>query len=258
MKLYLMESANFDLDQSVLAVGSGFGKTIRITNTFCLLKHPMGNVLIDTGFSRDVITNVEEAWGTAETRLSVPIVWPEMELSSQLAAAGLKPEDINYVIMTHLHQDHAGANREVPQATFFCQRKEMEYAKDPDIPSMRREYKLSEIAPDELHYVLVDGEFDLFGDGTVTAFPVPGHTPGIQAVVIRMPDTGPLVFAGDAIWTIQLMDDMLVPGICWSASEYCRSRTKIKKVALELGARIIHAHEPEQFKIWKKSPEFYT
>jgi glyoxylase-like metal-dependent hydrolase (beta-lactamase superfamily II) len=258
MKLYLMESANFDIDRSILSVGVGIGQIVRITNTFALLEHPKGNVLIDTGFSREVITNVEEAWGTSETRLAVPIVRPEMELSVQLAAVKLKPEDIRYVVLTHLHQDHAGANLEVPDATFICQRNEMEYAKNPDIPSMRREYKMEELAPDRLRYELSDGEHDLFGDGSVTMFPTPGHTPGSQAVIVRLPDTGPVMLVGDAIWTSDLLDEMMLPGICWFAAEYCRSRAKIKRIAEEIGAKIIHPHEPDQFKIWRKSPQFHT
>lgn len=258
MKLYVLETANFDIDQSVMAVGVGIGQTIRIKTSFQLLEHPKGNILFDTGFSKDAILNPDEAWGTSEERLSVPIVSPEMVLSTQLAAVGLKPEDISYVVLTHLHQDHAGANLEVPGATFICQRKEMEYAKDPDIPSMRREYKMEEIAPDKLNYKLIDGEYDLFGDGTVTMFPTPGHTPGCQAVIIRLPDTGPVILAGDAIWTSMLMDEMLIPGICWFAAEYCRSRVKIKQVAQDIGAKILHPHDPGLFDVWKRAPEFHT
>jgi N-acyl homoserine lactone hydrolase len=258
MELYVMETANFDIDQSIMAVGVGIGKKIRITTSFQLLKHPKGNILFDTGFSKEAILNPDKAWGTSEDRLAVPIVSPEMVLSEQLASVGLKPEDISYVVATHLHQDHSGANLEVPNATFICQRKEMEYAKDPDIPSMRREYHLDEIAPDKLNYELIDGEYDLFGDGTVTMFPAPGHTPGSQAVIVRLPDTGPVILAGDAIWTSMVMDEMMIPGICWFAAEYCRSKAKIKQIAQDIGAKILHPHDPDLFVVWKKAPEFYT
>jgi N-acyl homoserine lactone hydrolase len=258
IKLYVMESAYFDIDRSVMTVAVGMGEIVRITTTFALLEHPKGNTLIDTGLNKQMIDNVEEAWGTNETRLAVPEMTPEMAVPAQLAAVGLKPEDIRYVVLTHLHQDHTGGNLDVPDAKFFVQRKDMEYAAFPDIPAQRLEFNMEEIAPDKLDYVLLDGEYDLFRDGSVTMFPTPGHTPGSQTITVQLADTGPVMLVGDAIWTVDVLDEMTLPGICWCASEFCRSRQKIKLIAEQIGAKMIHAHEPRQFEIWKKSPGFHT
>jgi len=258
MRLYLMESAYFDVDQSVLTVGAGMGEIVRITTTFALLRHPEGNVLIDTGLSKENISASEEVWGTSENRLTVPLMSEGMDIPAQLASVGLKPDEINYVVLTHLHQDHTGGIVDVEGATFVCQRAEMEYAKQPDIPAMEREYQINEIQPDKLKWRLVDGEHDLFGDGKVILIPTPGHTPGSQAVMMRLANTGPVIFAGDAIWTEQLMDDMFLPAICWCASKFCKARRELKQFASEAGAKFIHPHEPRQFEIWKKSPDYHT
>ncbi len=90
------------------------------------------------------------------------------EVVSQLALLGLRPDDVRYVVNSHFHFDHCGGNEFFPQSTFLVQRREMEAARAGD---GRREIRYKPERPADfdhpLDYRLVDGEHDVFGDGTV-------------------------------------------------------------------------------------------
>jgi glyoxylase-like metal-dependent hydrolase (beta-lactamase superfamily II) len=111
-----------------------------------------------------------------------------------LTAEGLEPADVDHVVLTHLHYDHACNNDLFPEAEFLVQRTEWEAAHDP-LPTMRRVYfdeHLEEL--EELDVTLLDGGYRL-REG-IELLPAPGHTAGMQAVVVETAD-GPLCIISD-------------------------------------------------------------
>ena len=110
---------------------------------------------------------------------------PGDDVVSQLALLGLRPDDVTHVANSHFHFDHCGGNEFFPRSTFLVQRRELEAARDPAVLAEKR-YAPS--APDFDHplaYRPVDGEHDVFGDGTVVLIPTHGHTPGHQSLRVR-------------------------------------------------------------------------
>lgn len=242
-----MNSCNFILDKSVLTVMVDCGQKEKCTTTWSVLEHPEGLVVFDTGVNKAAITDADEAWGKVEDRVGYPLMEPGWDLPSRLAGFGLDPKDVRYVVNTHLHGDHVGGQLDCPNATFICQQAEYDFAHDPDIPSMVREYPHADLAFDTLNYTPIEGDLDLFGDGVVTLLKTPGHTPGHQSALLRLPETGPVLLTGDAIWTHWNLDEMMVPGIVWYVSEYVRSRRRLLQLIDETGARIFHTHDPATF-----------
>jgi hypothetical protein len=169
-----------------------------------------------------------KAWGDADERIGVPLMHAGQEVPAQLEKLGLSPGDVRYVVCKHLHGDHVGGHLYFPDATFVCQQAEIDYAREPDMPSMVREYPLDQIAPDRLTYETIEGDHDLSGDGTVQLSSTPGHTPGHQSLLLRLPETGPVLLSGDACWTQWNLDEMTLPGIIWFPSAYVASRRRLR------------------------------
>src|SRR6202040_548659 len=109
MRLYVFSAGWLTLDKSGLQTGAT-GK-ITVPVAFFLIKHPKGNVLFDTG-NNDKIISDPTYWGPLAAALD-PGRSPDVAIDAQLAKIGVKPSDINYVILGHMHQDHAGKHREV-------------------------------------------------------------------------------------------------------------------------------------------------
>ncbi|MCY4086225.1 MAG: N-acyl homoserine lactonase family protein [Actinomycetia bacterium] len=247
LTFYPFNSCHFVLDRSVLTVTLGCGEFVKSTTTWGVIVHPDGVVVVDTGVHASAIGDAPETWGTAEDRIGVPLMRLGQEVPAQLARIGLSRTDVRYVVCSHLHGDHVGAHLELADATFVCQQAELAYARAPDIPSMVREYPLDQIAADRLRYEPIEGDLDLFGDGTIMLLSTPGHTPGHQSVLVRLPQTGPVLLSGDACWSHWNLDEMTLPGIIWFPSEYVKSRRRLLDLQEQERARWFFTHDPNTF-----------
>jgi glyoxylase-like metal-dependent hydrolase (beta-lactamase superfamily II) len=147
-----------------------------------LVVHPQGRLLFDTGVHCQSITDPIGRMGEERARRIRIRSQGGDDVVSQLARAGLHPDDITYIVNSHLHFDHCGGNEFFPHATFLVQKPEMEAARRPGgVVS----YSPSAIDFDHpLNYQLVDGEHDVFGDGKVMLIPTYGHMPGHQSLLV--------------------------------------------------------------------------
>src|SRR5688500_16275844 len=105
MKLYVFSSGALTIGRHILQ-DLAPPDTIKVPVGFFVVMHPKGNVLFDTGNNDKIITD-PSYWGPAFQRLS-PVNTPDMAIDAQLGRIGLKPDDITYVVVSHLHLDHGG------------------------------------------------------------------------------------------------------------------------------------------------------
>lgn len=166
---------------------------------------------------------------------------PEQELPAQLAAAGVSVDEIEYVIFTHLHWDHAYNNDLFPKATFICQKKELDFLKDPDTD------KIGYVAEDVLKYdyQTVDGDVEIFSG--INALLTPGHTVGGQCLIVDTAE-GKVVLTGDTITLREsfLQDPPMPNGLYHSEEE----RLQLLDAAARIAAitKVIYpGHEPGLF-----------
>ena len=170
-------------------------------------------------------------------------VRPVTGVDAALAAHGLASGDVTHVVLTHLHVDHVGWLDLFEDAALVCQRAELDYARAPDLLEMEREYPPWD-ALEQKSWTTVEGDHDLFGDGSVRLLFTPGHTPGHQSVLVSEGDRATLL-AGDAVWTRDCLDPSVLPGLLWNAQRYAESRERLRTVADAAGACWVHSHEPD-------------
>jgi N-acyl homoserine lactone hydrolase len=147
------------------------------------------NILIDTGYPR---TGIGASQGLAQA----PVKMDEQDyVVNQLASLGLTPHDIQYVICTHFDIDHAGNHDVFPEATFVVQRSHYEIARQGSLERLNQS-RSSWDAPG-LRYHLVDGDLEWLPG--IELLETSGHVPGHQSVLVRLPQTGPVLLAIDAL-----------------------------------------------------------
>jgi glyoxylase-like metal-dependent hydrolase (beta-lactamase superfamily II) len=175
---------------------------------------------------------------------------PDELVGARLAALGVDAGRIDWLVSSHLHFDHAGGNAQVPNARWVVQEREWQAGRDPEASAANHfDAKDWDLGHDVLR---VDGEHDLFGDGSVVCLPTPGHTPGHQSLRVR-PGTGPgWVFTADACYTREHMDGDSLSGVVWDPDAMARSLRRLRALRDEGGASVVYGHDAAQ---WASLPQ---
>jgi len=205
-----------------------------------LIEHPKGRALFDTGLHIDAQTDYKTRLGDMSRYFSVHFD-PGEEITAQLARLQLGPDDIDVLINSHLHYDHAGGNQQIRNARLLVQRREWQAAHDADLIA-RNAYLPADY--DHGHDLqLVDGEHDVFGDGSVVCVPTHGHTPGHQSLRVRLP-AGEIFLCADACYLRRNLEEMRLPMVVHDREQMLASLRRIRHFS-ERGARIFFGHDPE-------------
>ena len=213
-----------------------------------LIEHHKGRALFDTGLHPDCRDDPAGRLGERLAGLFRIGFKPGEEVSARLEAIDRDPGKIDLVINSHFHFDHCGGNALVPNATLLVQRREWDAGMDPDTAATRgfnpRDFDLG-------HKLrLVDGEHDVFGDGSVICLPTHGHTPGHQSLCVRT-DGGDVVLAADACYFCQTLRERRLPRYVHDREAMLASLDRLE--ALErAGARIFFGHDPD---FWQSVPQ---
>jgi glyoxylase-like metal-dependent hydrolase (beta-lactamase superfamily II) len=258
MRLYVFTSGSLGgFPKAALQIG-GQGNIDWAPVGFYVIKHPKGNVIFDTGNNDNTITNAEGWWGPLAKGFGLKMTANDAT-DAQLAKIGMKTSDIKYVVLGHMHLDHAGNMSKFPNATFVVQNDEMKAAWWPD-PGYSIYYIPGDFADSKKYkYIRLEGDLDLFDDRSIQIIRSPGHTPGSQFAVVRMPKTGTIVLTSDVAYLKESLDKDLIPPIpgTWSPMGMYAGYQKIRLFRDAENASIFFAHDPEVFKATKQAPAFY-
>ena len=187
------------------------GYSFAMTAGSILVKHPAGDLLIDTGNSMHFDDEIAGYPFLLRLKLKnlAGQLNPEVPLPALMRIAGGDPAKIRWVILSHVHLDHAGGLMDLPAVPVLLTREELQFAFDPAvqakgfvIPAHTRRFP----APDsptlkfDAHpYETFDESLDLYGDGSAVVVPLRGHTPGSVGIFVNLDAHRRLFYVGDAV-----------------------------------------------------------
>jgi len=254
LQIYALCGGYLDLDRTSMLPDGSPSRRWTVPVSCYLITHPQGHVLFDTGVHCEAQTDPVGRLGAERAQRIGVSSQPGDDVVHELARLGLQPVDMRYVINSHFHFDHCGGNAYFPQATFLVQKNEMLAARHPEILAQGR-YNPNPLDFDlPLDYQLIDGEHDVFGDGTVVLLPTFGHTPGHQSLLVRSGKEAPLVCTADACYTRENMDRDILPRVVWNAAEMSYALAQLRDWRDKRGANVLYGHDPAQWQTLQRAP----
>lgn len=244
-KLYIMNCGEgFAGDIGRWSPGVNEGQSMDFVDTCYLIKHKQGWFLWDTGIP-DAVAAMPNGLAPADPKA---VTWRRPKtLASQLEQIGVKPADIKAMGISHTHPDHIGNVEMFPQATLYVQKAEYDW------PGANNEPRFKPSHPVEL----LGGDKDVFGDGSLTILSTPGHTPGHQSLLVKLPKTGAVVLSGDAVHFRSNWENRRVPVNNVSKDQSLASMQKIADTLTKEKAQLWINHDKAQRDGQKMAPEFY-
>ncbi|NJP53382.1 N-acyl homoserine lactonase family protein [Streptomyces sp. SBST2-5] len=248
LRLTTVDAGPFTMSKADLMYGAE--GTVTVPSTVVVIEHPgHGLVLFDTGINHHVADPeaAEAYWGPGlREAYGAQGFTREHAIDAQLRRLGHRPEDVRYVIYSHLHLDHAGGMAHFPDAVHVVQHDELRHAWWPDRWTARgyafRDYRDCR----DFDFLELDGDIDLFLDGSVTVLRTAGHTPGHQGIVLDLENQGRVGFLGDAghLWEGVEQD---VPQLSdWNVQRKLLSYGRLRQLR-RAGVRVFLSHDPEDF-----------
>jgi glyoxylase-like metal-dependent hydrolase (beta-lactamase superfamily II) len=231
-------------DISRWSPGVNEGKSMDFVDTCYLIKHAQGWFLWDTGIS-DAVAAMPNGLAPADPKA---IYWHRPKtLAAQLDQVGVKPGDIKAMAVSHTHPDHIGNVELFPSAMLYVQKAEYEWPGANNEPRFKPGHPVTKL----------EGDRDVFGDGGVIILSTPGHTPGHQSLLVKLPKTGAVVLSGDAAHFRDNWDNRRVPSINFNKEQTLASMQKIADTLAKEHAQLWINHDKAQRDGLKMSPEFY-
>jgi glyoxylase-like metal-dependent hydrolase (beta-lactamase superfamily II) len=250
-ELQEFNTAHWALDNSFMEQLTDPGESYTAVCPFYVVDHPEGTAVIDTGLSHEMLDDPADygPYGAEFMEAFLPAIeyGPEMHPRTQLEDAGYSPGDVDYLVLTHLHSDHAGHIDTFPDAEIIVQRDELRYAHWP-VPVQEVFYLEGDfdmLRSGEYDVTPVDGEYDVFGDGSLVTFPTPGHTPGHQSVQVELPDTGTVILGADVAHKQSGYEREHLAAFNYNLSQSIDSLRALKARARRTNAEVFITHDNE-------------
>ena len=250
LRLYVFENGFIrGLDTKLFNLPREEVKEPDFVNSSYLIVHPRGTLQFDSGGIPD---SQFKADGAPVTEGVMSATKP---LIPQLAAAGYKPGDITYFVLSHYHSDHTGNANAFAGSTWITQKAERDFMFGDKPEGIIQPATYSALKGAKTR-VLDNEELDVFGDGTVRLIPTPGHTPGHQVLLVRLPKRGLVLLAGDLYHYPEERTKGTTPTFEFNAEQSKVSRAKVEALLKQTKAELWIEHDMATHAKLPKSPAY--
>jgi N-acyl homoserine lactone hydrolase len=228
-------------------------RDITIPVSMWVIDHPKGLIVFDTGNNvaiSDGADNCKKYWAPGNCDFLKPSQTRADVIDSQLKTLGYDASKVKVVVSSHSHLDHIGNIEMFPNAIHVLQKKELYQAWFPEKFQGRTSpgsFVMADIDnAREFNYLELEGDYDLFGDGSVMILSTPGHTLGHQSMKVKLGSGKTIIMSQDAIWMQENLDGYPA-GLNYSVQDYTKSVNRLKFMRDLEGADIFMAHDQDQY-----------
>ena len=250
VRLYTLDCGRAELKDMAMFSDTGEydGKPGAIAVSCFVIQHPKGTLVWDTGMG-DNLAEKKDGVDNGGIHMTVSVT-----LAEQLKALGLAPSDVTYVAFSHFHFDHTGSANLFTNSTWILNQSELHWALSSPtpggvVPAVFSGYKTAKTN-------MIDGDFDVFGDGSVRILRTPGHTPGHQVLEIRLKKAGTVILSGDLYHTHENRTFKRVPGFNYERADTLASMDRVEKIVKNTKARFIVQHDGKDVASLPKFPAY--
>lgn len=270
MKMHVLDLGRLTFDANGIVGGSSYAtvsrpnvpnKLVEVPVSSYCIEHQDGNVLFDVGCHPDAM-GPDGRWSEFLQEACPHTGGEECQLPNRLQQIGLGPDDIRYVVLSHLHNDHAGCAEFFRKSHLIVH--ENEFAAALRTYGLRRDntsYVRKDIARwcgTDLNWSLLGhdcGHVALHDEVEILNFG-PGHAHGMIGLHVRLPETGSIILASDAIYSrANYEPEPLLPGECTDSVGLRSTVERIRHLAHRHKAQVWFGHDAEQFATLAKSTE---
>jgi N-acyl homoserine lactone hydrolase len=214
-----------------------------------LIRHPKGDLLWDAGLGDHYNYPKEGSDAAPGVHVTVPVT-----LLAQLQSLDLAPKNLNFIAFSHLHWDHTGNANEFPDAVWIMNKSELAAALTLPPPGgvLPETWSVYKNAKTET----IEGDYDVFGDGTVMILRTPGHTPGHQVLKLTLKKSGTVILSGDLYHLRGNRVFKRVPVYNANRADTLASMSRVEAILKNTHGRLILQHDPREFQSLPMPPAY--
>jgi len=251
VKLYTLDGGSVQVNNlELFSLDSAYrGQSAILPSPYYVISHPKGNLMWDAGITEKLISSgphTEKALNIVSSRKEYAV--------DQLKSIGMTLDDINYIALSHWHSDHTGHANLLKNSQWLVQEVEYDLLHSEDFKKRNMD-RFKEIM--ELTKVKkLQGDFDVFGDGSVVLKFLPGHTLGHQVLYVDLAETGPVLLSGDLYHIKENREHRRMPVFNINAKQTLESMDAFEAFVKEKNAKVFIQHEEEDYDRMPKAPNY--
>ncbi|MBT8244330.1 MAG: N-acyl homoserine lactonase family protein [Winogradskyella sp.] len=226
------------------------GQSKTFADAFYVIVHPKGTLMWDTGLPESLV-GLPEPFTDPSGAFTVS---RNDSVVSQLSKIDMTPADIDFLALSHTHFDHSGHAEKIKNAKWLVQETEYNFITSEEV--QKNNADIYNAVNDLQNVQKLNGDYDVFEDGTVIIKSMPGHTPGHQVLFLKLENAGNVLLTGDLYHFQENRDSKGVPSFNYDADMTLKSMDEFEAFAKQNNADVYIQHSKDDFYRLPKYPKY--